>query len=287
MPDANAFGAIHAKIRANGLTHHVAMMGEGPPLILLHGWMGSSYHWRRVMPLLAKHHMVIAPDARGYGESDKPAQGYDGRTQVQDVRGIMKALGVPKAFVLGHDMGALTALLLAADHPEEALGLIYVDEPLPGYNLDQFTAFKKENPFVYWWFSFNAQPHVPALMWSGKEAELVDYFLTAMTADPMANTAADKAEYVRGLRKPGGLDGSFGWYRDALVTADQIRAATQTKLKLPVLAINGAYGHPNVGEQMLLVAETVSSVTLANCGHLCAEEKPEEMAAAILAFTGP
>lgn len=276
---------IHMKLRANGLTHHVVTMGAGPPIVLVHGWMGSAYHWRKLMPLLAAHHTVVAMDARGYGESDKPAHGYDGRTIVQDIRGIAAALGLPRYVILGHDMGALPALLLAADHPEEVSGLVYVDEPLPGYNLDRFTAFTADNPFVYWWFPFNAQPHVPALMWAGKEAELVDYFLTAMTADPTVITAEDKAEYVRCLRKPGGLDGSFGWYRDALVTADQIRHATSLKIKTPVLALNGAYGHPGVGEQMALVAETVTSVTLDRCGHLCAEEKPEEMAQAILAFT--
>ncbi|MFN8828926.1 MAG: alpha/beta fold hydrolase [Labrys sp. (in: a-proteobacteria)] len=275
----------HMKLRANGLTHHVVMTGEGPPILLVHGWLGSSYHWRHLMPLLAASHTVIAVDVRGYGDSDKPALGYDGETIAADLRGIAQALGLSRYIVLGHDMGALPALLLAAGHPDEVSGLIYVDEPLPGYNLDQFTAFRRDNPFVYWWFSFNAQPHLPALMWAGKEAELVDYFLTAMCADPTTHTAADKAEYVRGLRKPGGLDGSFGWYRDALVTADQIRAATTTRIKTPVLAINGAYGHPGVGEQMGLVAETVTSVTLPFCGHLCAEEKPAEMAAAILAFT--
>jgi len=264
---------------------HFTMMGQGTPIVLIHGWMGSSYHWRRLMPLLAARHTVVAFDARGYGESDKPAQGYDGRTIVADVRDLARQLNLGKYFVLGHDMGALPALLLAADHPDEVLGLIYVDEPLPGYNLDQFTAFRKDNPFVYWWFAFNAQPHVPALMWSGKEAELVDYFLTAMCANPATHTAADKAEYVRGLRKPGGLDGSFGWYRDVLVTADQIRETTATPIGAPVLAINGQYGHPLVGEQMKLVAANVSSVTLEACGHLCAEEQPEEMSAAILAFT--
>jgi pimeloyl-ACP methyl ester carboxylesterase len=86
--------------------------------------------------------------------------------------------------------------------------------------------------------------------------------------------------------KPGGLHGSFGWYREVLTTARQIREATQTKIATPVLAINGQYGHPGVLEQMQLVAEQVQGVTLANCGHLCAEEKPEEMAEAILTFAG-
>jgi pimeloyl-ACP methyl ester carboxylesterase len=275
---------LHGNVPANGVTLHFAMAGQGPPILLVHGWMGSSYHWRKVMPLLAERHRVVAIDARGYGESDKPYEGYDGRTIAEDLRQVIATLGLDRPIVIGHDMGALPALLLAAESPESVRGLVYVDEPLPGYNLDQFTAFRKENPFVYWWFAFNAQPHLPALMWSGKEAELVDYFLTAMTADPNAISAADKAEYVRGLKKPGGLHGSFGWYRDALTTADQIRAATAIKISTPVLAINGQYGHPGVEEQMRLVAEDVSGVTLQNCGHLCAEEKPAELAAAVLSF---
>jgi pimeloyl-ACP methyl ester carboxylesterase len=274
------------KLPSNGLLHHVAVGGEGSPILLLHGWLGSHYHWRRLAPLLATRHTVIAVDARGYGESDKPAQGYDGRTIAADLLGIADSLGIGEFVVCGHDMGALPALLLAADRPERARGLIYVDEPLPGYNLDRFTAFSPENPFVYWWFAFNSQPHVPALMWEGKEAALVDYFLTAMCADPAANGPEDKAEYVRGLRKPGGLHGSFGWYREVHETAAQIREATATKLRQPVLAINGQYGHPDVGGQMALVAEQVASVTIPACGHLCAEEKPREMAEAILAYTG-
>lgn len=276
----------HMKMPANGVLQHFVMGGQGPVLLLVHGWMGSWYHWRKVMPLLAKNHTVIAVDARGYGESDKPDSGYDGLTLKDDLRALVQQLGVGPVTVCGHDMGALPALLFAAHHPDEVRGLIYVDEPLPGYNLDQFTAFRKENPFVYWWFAFNSQKHVPALMWEGKEDVLVDYFLTAMAADPTANSEEDKAEYVRCLRKPGGLHGSFGWYRDALVTSDQIVAATQSKLGMPVLAINGEYGHPGVEEQMHFVATNVSGVTIPYCGHLPAEEQPQAFADAVLGFTG-
>ena len=275
---------IHGKVPIDGLNLHFAMSGSGPSILLVHGWLGSSYHWRKLMPLLAAEHTVVALDVRGYGESDKPYSGYDGRTIANDIRSLSEKLGLERPLVVGHDMGALPALLLAAEHPDSVSGLVYVDEPLPGYNLDSFTAFSEENPFVYWWFAFNSQPHLPAAMWSGKEAELVDYFLTAMAADPRAISEADKAEYVRGLKKPGGLHGSFGWYRDVLLTARQIREATKAKLRTPVLAINGQYGHPGVREQMELIAEDVDGVTLAGCGHLCAEEKPRDMADAILTF---
>lgn len=284
--DTPEFTAVfrHLKLPANGILHHLVMGGSGPPILLVHGWMGSWYHWRKVMPLLAAHHTVIAVDARGYGDSDKPEHGYDGLTIVEDLRAILRTLGVGPAIVAGHDMGALPALLYAAHHPGEVRGLAYIDEPLPGYNLDRFTAFSKDNPFVYWWFPFNSQPHVPALMWSGKEDVLVDYFLSAMAADPSSIGAEDKAEYVRGLRKPGGLNGSFGWYRDALKTADQIVEATRTKLRVPVLAINGQFGHPSVTEQMRLVADDVTGTTIPYCGHLPAEEQPGMTAQAILDF---
>lgn len=275
---------ISTKIRVQDVTLHARIAGAGPPIVLLHGWMGTSYHWRKVMPLLADRFQVVAVDVRGYGESDKPPVGYDGETIAEDIRQLAAALGLERPVVVGHDMGALPALLLTARHRDLVRGLVYVDEPLPGYNLDRFTAFSRDNPFVYWWFAFNAQPNLPAMMWSGREAELVDYFLTAMSADPTRVEPEAVAEYVRCLRKPGGLDGSFGWYRDALVTADQIRAATVQRIETPVLAINGQYGHPGVAEQMTLVATSVEGVTLANCGHLCAEEQPVAFAQAVSAF---
>lgn len=279
-------GFRHIKLLANGLTHHAVIGGSGPAVLLVHGWMGSWYHWRHVMPLLAPTHTVIAVDARGYGDSDKPYAGYDGETIATDLAEVMRQLGHARYVVVGHDMGALPALLLAAREREAVRGLGYFDEPLPGYNLDRFTAFTAENPFPYWWFAFNAQPHLPALMWEGKEAVLVDHFLSAMVADPSCITAEDKAEYVRGLRMPGGLHGSFGWYREALTTAAQIRVATVTKLSQPVLALNGQFGHPGVLEQMRLVAEQVQGETLPFCGHLLAEEQPAAVARALLDFLG-
>jgi pimeloyl-ACP methyl ester carboxylesterase len=260
---------------------HYVMGGSGPALMLIHGWMGTWYSWRKVMPLLAEKFTVIVPDCRGYGDSHKPYAGYDGRLIKDELRAVVHSLGIEKLNVIGHDMGALVALLYAAEHRDEVTGLGYFDEPLVGYNLDQFTAFTAENPFVYWWFSFNSQPHVPALLWEGKEAQMVDYFLTAMIGDPRAISDEDKAEYVRTLRSPGGLHGSFGWYRDSLITAQQIREATAEKLSCKVLAMNGQFGHPGVTEQMDLVATDVVGHTIPWCGHMLAEEFPDAVAEAI------
>jgi pimeloyl-ACP methyl ester carboxylesterase len=275
----------HAKLFVNGVQLHVLVGGSGPALVLLHGWLGSSYSWRKVLPALAEHFTVIAPDARGYGDSSKPDAGYDGLTIKDDLRELVHALGHREVFVMGHDMGAPVALLYAAHHPDEVLGVGYFDEPLLGYNLERFTAFRADNPFVYWWFAFNATPHVAALLWEGKEERMVDHLLTSMVADTRSISAADKAEYVRGLRTPGGLHGSFGWYRDSLTTGRQTVEALEGRvLDVPLLALNGQYGHPGVREQFAGLVATVEGATIAGAGHLIAEERPDEVVAEIVAF---
>jgi pimeloyl-ACP methyl ester carboxylesterase len=275
----------HFKVFVNGVLLRVAVGGEGPALLLLHGWLGTSYSWRQVMPALAGNFTVIVPDARGYGDSAKPDAGYDGLTLKEDMRQLLHALGHRQAFVMGHDMGAPVALLYAAHHPDEVLGVGYFDEPLLGFNLDRFTTFRADNPFVYWWFAFNATPHVAAMLWEGKEDRMVDYLLTAMVADPRSISAEDKAEYVRGLRTPGGLHGSFGWYRDSLVTARQtVDALSGRVLGVPLLALNGQHGHPGVREQFDGLVATVEGTTIPGAGHLIAEEQPAAVVAEIVAF---
>lgn len=285
-PEFNATFS-HRKTIANGVQLHYVIGGQGPGLLLLHGWMGTWYSWRKVMPLLAKHFTVVVPDARGYGDSAKPYTGYDGLTIKEDMRQLMGQLGLSRCFVMGHDMGAPVALLYGAHHPDEVQGVGYFDEPLLGYNLDRFTAFRADNPFPYWWFPFNATEHVAAMLWEGKEAAMVDYMINAMIVDQRNVSAEDRAEYVRGLKSPGGLHGWFGWYRDSLKTSAQVvEAISPTKqLQVPLLALNGQWGHPGVKEQFDGLATTVHGLTLEHTGHLIAEEAPAAIVEAILSFT--
>ena len=116
---------------------------------------------------------------------------------------------------------------------------------------------------------------------------MVDYMITSMVADPRSVSAEDRAEYVRGLLSPGGLHGSFGWYRDSLRTSQQIVDALQGRvLPVPLLALNGQYGHPGVLAQFEGLAETIEGTTIPEAGHLIAEEQPEAVIEQILAFTG-
>ena len=96
-------------VKANGVTLHYRACGEGPPMVLLHGWPQTSYTWRKMLPLLAPHSRCIAPDLRGFGDSDKPAAGYDMRTVANDIHAMCHALGPQDVYLVGADWGGLVA----------------------------------------------------------------------------------------------------------------------------------------------------------------------------------
>src|SRR6478736_4236817 len=111
---------------------HAVIGGDGPPLLLIHGWPGSWYYWRLVMPALAREFTVVAVDQRGIGLSDKPEDGYDTATLASDLVGLMTALGHPRFALYGTDVGMPIAYALAADHPDRIERLIVSEAPLPG-----------------------------------------------------------------------------------------------------------------------------------------------------------
>jgi pimeloyl-ACP methyl ester carboxylesterase len=98
----------HHTIRANDIRQNYIAAGEGAPVVLLHGFPETSYAWRHQIPELAKKYRVIAPDLRGYGETDKPATGYDKRNMAKDLRELMRALEIPKIALVGHDRGPVS-----------------------------------------------------------------------------------------------------------------------------------------------------------------------------------
>src|SRR5262245_55124816 len=111
---------------------HAVIGGDGPPLLLIHGWPGSWYYWRLVMPALARDFQVIAVDQRGIGLSDKPEEGYDTATLANDFAQLMDALGHKQFAVVGVDTGMLIGYALAADHPDRVVRVALGEAPLPG-----------------------------------------------------------------------------------------------------------------------------------------------------------
>src|SRR5437764_698389 len=118
MTAASLPGFEHARIDAGEVQLHTVIGGAGDALVLLPGWPQTWWAWRKVMPILAKKHKVIAVDPRGLGDSDRPSTGYDTRTVAMDVHRILERLEERTFFLVGHDVGAWIAFACAALHPE-------------------------------------------------------------------------------------------------------------------------------------------------------------------------
>jgi pimeloyl-ACP methyl ester carboxylesterase len=118
-------------IDTGGLRQHAVIGGDGPPLLLVHGWPENWYAWRLLMPALARDFEVIAVDQRGIGLTDKPQDGYDSGTLAGDMVALMDALGHERFAVVGHDTGFIISYALAADHPHRAERLALAEIPGP------------------------------------------------------------------------------------------------------------------------------------------------------------
>lgn len=122
----------HRAVSANGIRLHVAEIGDGPLVVLLHGFPEFWWSWRHQLTgLAAAGFRVVAADLRGYGDSDKPPRGYDLWTLAGDVAGLVRALGEPRAHVVGHDWGGLIGWTVATLQPRRVASLVVVGAPHP------------------------------------------------------------------------------------------------------------------------------------------------------------
>jgi pimeloyl-ACP methyl ester carboxylesterase len=276
----------HHKAACNGQLIHYVRAGVGDPVVLLHGWPATWYHWRKLIPLLAPHHTVVAPDLRGFGDSSKPQAGYDTRTITEDVYQLVRQLGLGRVFVVGHDMGAVHAYTYANRYPDETRALAYLDEPLPGFGYEQFAQLQPDPAMQggFFFAHFHLVPDLPEALVAGRERLYLEFLVRRMSYDPSAFTPADLDELARGLGGPG-FRGSIGVYREIGETIRQNRAAAARKLPMPVLGLGGAFG---VGELVLhdlrQVAEDVRGGVVPECGHFIAEERPDYLAGELLRF---
>jgi pimeloyl-ACP methyl ester carboxylesterase len=276
-------------VDAGELRQHAVTGGEGPPLLLIHGWPQTWYAWRMVMPALARDFQVVAVDQRGIGLTDKPKDGYDTGSLARDLVALMEALGHRRFAMYGTDVGMPIAYALAADHPERVERLVVSEAPLPGISPSPPLFLPPLLNARLWHLAFNQLPaEVNEALVRGREA-----IFFGAEFDASAGTSklpeATVSYYIDLLAAdPDALRGSFGFYRAIPTTAAQNQQRMTRRLTLPVLAIGGGEsGGEGVAATMQLVADDVQGVVLAGSGHWVAEQAPEELLAALTTFLAP
>ena len=266
------------------MTMHFVAAGAGEPVVLLHGFPQSWYEWRLVIPALAARYRVIAPDLRGLGDSSRPADGYRKTRIAEDVRELVQdTLGHERFLLAGHDWGGPVAFALASAHPRAVRKLAILDATIPGDGSDAFSTSQGR-----WHHGFHRALDLPEALLAGREGIYVRWFLDNFAAFPGAIDAAAAAEYVRVYSAPGAMRAGLAYYRAIpRDIADNARAIAAGKLTMPVLALGGgeSFGRRELAlDSMRRVASDVRGGVIAGCGHFIPEEKPDELAARLLAF---
>ncbi len=279
------FAINHHTALVNGVRLHYVIAGAGDPVVLLHGWPETWLEWRRIIPALADRYTVVAPDLRGFGDSDKPSGGYDKRTVAEDVYQLVRHLEFGPIHLVGHDLGMMAAYAYAAAHPTEVRRLVLLDAGLPGLGLEAFFDVAKYPQF--WHFGFFRAPGVAEALISGRERMFVDHFIRLSTYDPGAVPEADLDEYARRLAAPGALRAGFEHYRAFDVDAEHNREHARTKLPMPVLTLGGERSvGPMIEKAIQPLARSVRGVVVERCGHYIPEERPEVLIEELLRFFG-
>lgn len=282
--DAQSFNRTfsHHTANVNGVQIHYVIGGKGEPLVLMHGFLGTWYAWRKIMPTLAEHYTVIAPDLRGLGDSSRPTSGYDGQTVAEDIYQLVRQLGYSRIFLAGHDVGGWMAYAYAANHRDTVRRLAIVDVPLPGIGLEQLMDTSRGGS---WHFGFNETPDLPEALVAGRERIFISWFAHHNGIVPNALTEADLDEYVRTYSMPNVMHDAFEYYRALPKDVQQNRASAQQKLQMPTLAV-GSILQDRTLKDLQVVASNVRGVQINNCGHWVAEECPVELVQHLMTFFG-
>ena len=267
---------------------HAVIGGNGPPLLLIHGWPGTWYYWRLVMPALARDFRVVAIDQRGIGLSDKPEKGYDTGTLAKDMVELMHLLGHDQFAVVGVDTGLLIGYALAADYPDRVVRLAVGEAPLPGISPPTPLILPDQVVDRLWHIPFNQLKETNEKLVRGRE----DIFFGAeFSSSAGMNKLPDYAVkyYVSGLASsPEALHGCFQLYRAFGVTAAQNQERKTRRLPMPVLAMGGAESSgAMVADTMKLTADNVQTLVIPSVGHWLAEQAPDELVAALTEFLAP
>lgn len=281
-------------VETSGARVHLALAGDGPPVLLLHGHPQTHLTWYRVAPrLVAAGHAVVAADLRGYGDSAKPPGGgdhadYSKRAMAQDQVEAMRALGFERFAVVGHDRGGRVAHRMALDHPEAVTRLAVLDI---APTATMYARTDKEFATRYFWWFFLIQPYDLPERLIGSDPE---YFLRRHLSGQVevagAVNEAVLREYLRCYRDPATIHAICEDYRAAAgIDLEHDAADAGRKVAAPLLALWGARGTVGALYDVLATwrekALDVRGRSL-DCGHTLQEERPRETAAELIAFLG-
>lgn len=275
LPEASGFD--HVVVETPGLRTHLATIGEGEPVVLLHGFPQHWWQWRTVAPAIAaRGYRILCPDLRGAGWTVADDPRIERETRLRDLLALLDVLGIERAHVVSHDMGVLTAMQLTYDYPERVRSAVQLSVP-PG--------FMTFSPKILPGFR-----HLPPFIWHHPGASLRGVFSEAYCARPMSEETVDA--HLAPMRCPD-IDGAVRPLTRGMVLPEAMRIATgvyrRRRLTVPTLVVLGRRDHPWTEDVMERVcrhperyADRVEFTYVADAAHFITDDAPEVVAGVAL-----
>lgn len=281
-------GFTEQKVQVNGIGINYVRGGHGPTLLLLHGYPASWLEWDDIMPALARHYTVVAPDLPGAGGSDAPAPAahYTKKAMAADIYALMVKLGLGHDIsIVGHDIGTMVAYSYAAAHPGDVAKLVLSEAPIPDSSIYTLPALTAEHPGLWWFGLFNEPFDLAYDMMAGKEDVWLFDATPTLEVVKGAVTQCDMAVWAHFLEQPGHLRASIEWFSTLLQDVKDNAIYEQTKLTMPVLALGGSASlGSSVAAQVREYATDVTGLVVPDTGHWLYEERLAELTQILLKF---
>lgn len=266
----------HDFINTNGINLHYVTEGEGPLMLMLHGFPEFWYSWRHQIPEFAKDYKVVALDLRGYNDSDKPPQtsAYKMSEFIKDVEGVIKGLGYEKCVLVGHDWGGAIAWHFAYAYPEMVEKLIVLNIPHPGKFAEGLNTI--EQLFKSWYIFFFQLPALPEWLLQLNDYEAIASGFLNSAVEKSAFSDADLEAYKDAFAKRGALTSGINYYRNIFPSIFEEK--NWGKLQVPTLTIWGENDN-FLGKELTYhtedYVEDFQIWYIPNCGHWVQQEKPD------------
>ena len=275
-------GFERVELTGNDETLVCMVGGEGPAMLLLHGWPQTAAEWKPVLPALSAGHTVHACDLPGVRDSTNADDDFTKAGMAEDIHAAVAGAGIGPVHLVGHDIGLMVAYAYASAFPDDVATLTVMDAPLPGTPVYDAIA---ANPMA-WHFAFHMVEEVPEAVVGNSVEFYVRHFMTELWADPAGPPDEVVAASVAAYEDPETLRTGFEWYRAFPQDAEDNAAHFATPLPMPVLALNaGALSpEPYVLQMMEPLASDVTGGAIEGAGHWLTEEAPDDVSSRILEF---
>jgi pimeloyl-ACP methyl ester carboxylesterase len=262
----------HKRATVNSVRLHYVMVGKGPVVLCMHGWPQNHREFLPVIDGLSDQYRFIAPDLRGFADSDKPYDGYEPKTIAQDMLALLAAEGVEQFHILSHDLGGPPSVALAYMAPHRALSLATIETPFFGLDFPGYV----DPRVAYWHLTMHMHMDITHFLIEGREEQYLRHFFRDFAYNPTAIPEDEFQRYVMQMRQPGNLRASLNHYGYIPQMAEQTRELAREKLTVPMLAWAG---RASFGEHCFdcakVIAVSAKGGVIEECGHWVFEEKTE------------